>query len=147
SVPVMASNRISTPQEAEQILVDGMADMVNLGRVLLADPYWPQKAKEGRDREIRPCMACNQGCTDTIFSGQPVTCVVNPRAGYEGERVVRKADTAKNVMVIGAGPAGMEAAVTAAQMGHRVSLYEKSSDIGGQLWMAGAPPTSRRYGN
>jgi len=140
SVPVMASNRISTPQEAEQILVDGMADMVNLGRVLLADPFWPQKAKEGRDREIRPCMACNQGCTDTIFSGQPVTCVVNPRAGYEGERVVEKADTAKNVMVIGAGPAGMEAAVTAAQMGHRVSLYEKSSDIGGQLWMAGAPP-------
>lgn len=140
SLPVMASNRISTPEEAERILVDGMADMVNLGRVLLADPYWPEKAREGRDREIRPCMACNQGCTDTIFSGQPVTCVVNPRAGYEGERIIEKSSEQKKVMVIGAGPGGLEAAVTAAQMGHNVSVYEKSDDIGGQLWIAGAPP-------
>ncbi len=140
SVPVMASNRIATPREAERIIGDGMADMVNLGRVLLADPYWPRKAFEGRENEIRPCIACNQGCTDTIFNGEAVFCVVNPRAGYEGVRNIKKTASPKKVVVAGAGPGGLEAAVCAAEAGHRVELYERGSAIGGQLRIAGAPP-------
>ena len=143
SVPVMASNRIADPETAERIITDGYADMVNLGRVLIADPEWPLKAFEGRADEIRPCVACSQGCTDQVFSGQPVFCIGNPRAGYETERNIQITGAPKDVMIVGAGPAGLEAAITAIQAGHRVSLYEKSTDIGGQLWMAGAPPHKR----
>jgi 2,4-dienoyl-CoA reductase (NADPH2) len=143
SVPVMASNRISDPATAEKILTDGFADMVNLGRVLIADPEWPLKAFEGRADEIRPCVACSQGCTDQVFSGQPVFCIGNPRAGFETERIIQKTGAPKHVMIVGAGPAGLEAAITANLAGHRVELYEKSPDIGGQLWMAGAPPHKR----
>jgi 2,4-dienoyl-CoA reductase (NADPH2) len=143
SVPVMASNRITDPETAEKILTDGYADMVNLGRVLIADPEWPLKAFEGRADEIRPCVACSQGCTDQVFSGQPVFCIGNPRAGFETERNIQKTGAPKNVMIVGAGPAGLEAAITATRAGHRVALYEKSTDIGGQLWMAGAPPHKR----
>ncbi len=113
SVPVMASNRITTPDHAEQILSNGQADMVNLGRVLIADPFWPEKAKNGKPEEIRPCVACSQGCTDEIFSGRPVTCIGNVRAGFEGQRHIEKCTLARNVMVVGAGVAGLEAAVTA----------------------------------
>ncbi|MCU0848710.1 MAG: FAD-dependent oxidoreductase [Spirochaetes bacterium] len=140
SIPVMASNRISTPDEAERILADGMADMVNLGRVLIADPEWPKKAMEGRPEEIRPCVACNQGCTDSLFSGQPVACICNARAGHEAERIIRKAKPPKKILVAGAGPGGLEAAIRAAEAGHSVELCEKSGDIGGQLWIAAAPP-------
>jgi len=140
SVPVMASNRISDPATAEKILRDGCADMINLGRVLIADPYWPQKAKEGRSDEIIPCVGCSQGCADELFSGRPVQCVGNPRAGFEGERLIIKTDSPKKVMVIGAGPAGLEAAITAAKIGHHVSIYEKDDSIGGQLRIAGALP-------
>ncbi len=140
SIPVMASNRIADPESAEKIIKDGFADMVNLGRVLIADSNWPKKALEGRTDEIRPCVACSQGCTDQVFSGQPVFCVGNPRAGFEGERNINKTDSPKNVMVIGAGIAGLEAAVTASIAGHRVKIYESADDIGGQIWLAGAPP-------
>lgn len=140
SVPVIASNRISNPESAEQIIRDGYADLVNLGRVLIADPQWPQKAFEGRVDEIRPCVGCSQGCTDQVFSGQPVFCVGNARAGFEGERQLARKDDPKKVMVIGAGASGLEAAVTAASCGHQVDVFEKDSDIGGQLWVAGAPP-------
>jgi len=140
SVPVMASNRIPRPELAERMIRDGSCDMVNLGRVLIADPYWPEKARGGRQDEIRPCVACNQGCTDTIFSAKPVFCIVNPRAGFEAERNVEKAERPGKVMVIGAGPGGLEAAVTAVRAGHSVELYEKGGEIGGQLWIAGAPP-------
>jgi len=140
SVPIIASNRISDPNTAEQIIKDGYADMVNLGRVLIADPQWPQKASEGKADEIRPCVGCSQGCTDEVFNGRPVFCVGNARAGFEGERQILKADDPKNVMVVGAGAGGLEAAVTAAMCGHQVEVYEKDSDIGGQLWIAGAPP-------
>ncbi|MFP4477517.1 MAG: FAD-dependent oxidoreductase [Desulfatibacillaceae bacterium] len=140
NVPVMASNRIADPDSAEQILKDGYADMVCLGRVLIADPEWPEKARQGKADLIRPCVACSQGCTDRIFTGQPVFCVGNPRAGFEGERVVEKTPAPKNVMVIGGGAGGLEAAVTAARAGHHVDLYEKGGDLGGQLWLAGAPP-------
>ena len=140
SVPVMASNRITDPGTAESIIKNGYADMVNLGRVLIADPQWPKKAFEGRADEIRPCTACSQGCTDQVFQGQPIFCAGNPEAGYEGERKIVKAASPLKVMVVGAGPAGLEAAVSAAASGHQVEIYEKDRDIGGQLWMAGAPP-------
>jgi 2,4-dienoyl-CoA reductase (NADPH2) len=140
SVPIIASNRISDPDSAEQIIKDGFADMVNLGRILIADPQWPQKAFEGKVDEIRPCEGCSQGCTDQVFNGRPVFCVGNARAGFEGERQLLKADNPKNVMIVGAGAGGLEAAVTAAMCGHQVEVYEKDSDIGGQLWIAGAPP-------
>lgn len=140
SVPVMASNRISDPESAEKILRDGYADMVNLGRVLIADPAWPKKAFEGRAHEIRPCVACSQGCTDQVFNGMPVFCAGNPQAGFEKDRQILPTTSPKRVMVIGAGLAGLEAAVTAAQIGHKVEIYDKDSDIGGQLWIAGAPP-------
>jgi len=143
NVPVMASNRIATPDDAERILRDGYADMVNLGRVLIADPYWPRKAMEGRADEIRPCVACSQGCTDEIFSGRPVYCVGNPQAGFEAARSLVETDSPKKIMVIGAGAAGLEAAVTAAGRGHRVEIFEKDRDLGGQLWIAGAPPHKR----
>ncbi len=139
-IPVYASNRITDPELGDRVIRDGLADLVNLGRVLIADPEWPRKAQEGRVDEIRPCVACNQGCTDEVFSGRAVFCLGNPRAGFEGERVIRRADKPKKVMIVGAGPGGLEAAVVAAQAGHHVSLYEKSDDIGGQLWIAGAPP-------
>jgi 2,4-dienoyl-CoA reductase (NADPH2) len=140
SVPVMASNRISTPEIAEKIIRDGFADMVNLGRVLIADPYWPKKALEGRSDEIRPCVGCSKGCTDQIFSGLPVFCTANPRAGFEGERNIVAKENPKNVMVVGAGPAGLETAVTATKLGHQVTIYDRAMDIGGQLKIAGATP-------
>ena len=140
TVPVMASNRITTPGEAETLIREGYADMVNLGRVLIADPFWPNKAATGKSDEIRPCVACSQGCTDQIFAGKPVFCISNPRAGFEGKRIIKKSDAPKKIMVAGAGVAGLEAAVTATQAGHKVEVYEKSNDIGGQIPIAAAPP-------
>ncbi|WDP89532.1 MAG: FAD-dependent oxidoreductase [Desulfobacter sp.] len=140
SIPVMASNRISTPDQADKIIRDGQADMVNLGRVLIADPFWPQKAMEGRPEEIRPCVACSQGCTDELFNGRPISCIGNARAGFEAERSIQKAGSPKKVMIAGAGVAGLEAAITAARAGHGVHLYEKTGEIGGQIPIAAAPP-------
>jgi 2,4-dienoyl-CoA reductase (NADPH2) len=145
SVPVIASNRISTPDVAEDLLKKGYADMVSIGRGLIADPYWAKKALEGKADEIRPCIACLQGCMDGIMSGQPVSCVTNPVAGFEGVRTVNRSSVSKKVMVIGAGPAGLEAAITATLAGHRVDLYEKDKDIGGQLWVAGSPPHKEEF--
>lgn len=140
SIPVIASNRIAEPVLAERLIKEGYTDMVNLGRVLIADPFWPAKAKSGHAEEIRPCVACSQGCTDEFFSGRSVCCLANARAGFEGERNIRSTESAKNIMVIGAGPGGLEAAYRAAEGGHRVHLYEKNDRIGGQLWAAGIPP-------
>ncbi len=140
SIPVIASNRIPEPAMAERLLRDGCADMVNLGRVLLADPYWPAKAEAGRPEQIIPCVACLQGCMDELFQLRPVKCMVNPRSGFEGERKINKSSVPKKVMVIGAGPAGLEAACRAAEAGHQVELYEKADHIGGQLRIAGTPP-------
>ncbi len=140
SIPVMASNRISTPAQAEKIIRNGQADMVNLGRVLIADPFWPQKAEQDRADEIRPCVACSQGCTDEIFNGRPVSCIGNARAGFEGERKIPKAGTPLKVLVAGAGVAGLEAAVTVAMAGHEAHLYDRADHIGGQIPIAAAPP-------
>ena len=146
SVPVIASNRITDPYTADKLIRDGMADMVNLGRVLIADPEWAKKAKEGRPEEIRPCVACSQGCSDMIFSGKAVFCITNPFAGFEFERKIKKSRSPKRVMIVGAGPAGLQAAITAAEAGHSVELYEKGNDIGGQLHIAGAPPRKDELG-
>jgi 2,4-dienoyl-CoA reductase (NADPH2) len=140
SIPVMACNRISDPILADRILRDGQADLIGFGRGLIADPDLPQKARQGRFDEINYCIACNQGCFDPIFEQKPQTCLVNARAGAEGKLTLEPSSSKKRVMVIGGGPAGMEAARVAALRGHLVSLYEKSETLGGQLPLAAAPP-------
>ncbi|MCP4199194.1 MAG: FAD-dependent oxidoreductase [Proteobacteria bacterium] len=140
TVPVMASNRIADPATADRLIGEGTADLVVLGRGLIADPMWPQKAQEGRADEIRPCVACSQGCTDQIFNGQPVFCIANPLAGFETERKLVKTESPKTVMVVGAGVAGLEAAVTLTERGHQVTVYEQQGEIGGQIHLASAPP-------
>jgi 2,4-dienoyl-CoA reductase (NADPH2) len=133
SVPVIASNRINHPRIGEEIIRRGEADMVTMARGLLADPDLPNKARDGRADQIFRCIGCNQGCFDNIFSFRSVTCLVNPRAGREAELVVTPAAKPKKVLVVGGGPAGMKAACTAAERGHRVTLMEKSDRLGGQV--------------
>ena len=140
SIPVMACNRINDPVLADQILRDGLADLIGFARGLIADPELPNKAMAGRFDEINRCIGCNQGCFDTLFTGQPVTCLVNARAGAEAKRSLSPAPRRKKVMVIGGGPAGMEAARVAALRGHEVVLYEKEEKLGGQLHLAAIPP-------
>lgn len=147
NVPVFASNRLGDPGVAERALRSGACDMVCWGRPLIADPELPVKVREGRFDEILPCIACNQGCFDSIFSGTSVHCVLNPRAGRENERNVVKTSEPKKVLVAGGGPAGMEFAMTAAQAGHDVTLCEKDLQLGGQINMAKAPPGKEELGN
>ncbi|NOY70233.1 MAG: FAD-dependent oxidoreductase [Deltaproteobacteria bacterium] len=139
-VPVIASHRINDPAIARELIGDGMCDMVALGRSLIADPWFPEKAKTGREDEIIHCVACAQGCFDNLFKLKHVECLCNPRAGHEGEVSIEAAAETKKVLVIGGGAAGMVAAVTAADRGHSVTLCEKSTRLGGQLHIAGAPP-------
>ena len=131
--PVLASNRINDPRVGEEILRNGQADMVTMARGLLADPELPQKALQGSPERIYHCVACNQGCFDSIFRGRPATCLINPRAGREAETVGQPADPPKRILVIGGGPAGMKAACVAAERGHKVTLMEKTEALGGQL--------------
>jgi len=133
SVPVLASNRINDPCTGEEILRNGAADMVTMARGLLADPDLPNKAREGKSRLIYHCVACNQGCFDSIFQGRPATCLVNPIAGREEEFTFQPAPDPKKILVIGGGPAGMKAACTASERGHDVTLIEKEGRLGGQL--------------
>ncbi len=144
-VPVVATNRINTPEVAEGILARGEADMVSLARPFLADPEFVRKAAEGRADEINTCIACNQACLDHTFAGKRSSCLVNPRACHETELVIRPAATPLNVAVVGAGPAGLAAATTAAERGHRVTLYEASSEIGGQFQMARRVPGKEEF--
>ena len=139
-VPVIASHRINDPATARQLIADGMCDMVAMGRSLIADPYLPEKARDGREREIVHCIACAQGCFDNLFKLKAVECLCNPRAGHERETRLQAASAPKRVMVIGGGPAGMSAALAASGRGHRVTLYESTQRLGGQLHLAGAPP-------
>ena len=133
SIPVLASNRINDPHTGEEVLRNGEADLVTMARGLIADPDLPNKAKEGKSDLIYHCIACNQGCFDSVFRMKPVTCTVNPRAGKERELKPEPAPEPKNVLVIGGGPAGMKAACTAAERGHKVTLIEKDDKLGGQL--------------
>lgn len=144
-VPVIACNRINDPRLAESILRQGKADLIGMARGLLADPELPRKAREGRFQEIRKCIGCNQGCLDEIFKGGSCRCLVNARAGREAETIVKPAPVPRKVLVIGGGPAGMEAARVAASRGHRVSLWERDSRLGGQLRMAAAVPGREEF--
>jgi NADPH-dependent 2,4-dienoyl-CoA reductase/sulfur reductase-like enzyme len=137
---VMLGHRINDPLEADKLLVDGAADVILLGRPLIADPDFPQKAIEGRFDDIRKCIACNIGCIGGISMGQPATCTVNPRVGKEANLKMLPATTPRNVMVVGAGVGGMEAALVARQRGHTVSLYEKSDHLGGWAAIGCIPP-------
>ena len=144
-IPVIASHRINDPAVAREMIADGLCDMVAMGRSLIVDPYLPEKARTDREKEIVHCIACAQGCFDNLFKLKHVECLCNPRAGYEKTRAVVQTERAKKVMVIGGGPAGMNAAITLADRGHSVSLYEKSATLGGQLYIAAAPPGREEF--
>lgn len=135
-IPLITSNRINTPEVAEQVLATGQADMVSMARPMLADPEFVQKASEGRSADINTCIACNQACLDHIFSGKTATCLVNPRAGRETELSIIPTSSVKKIAVVGAGVAGLSFAITAAQRGHEIHLFEQDSEIGGQFNIA-----------
>ncbi|MHA3890859.1 FAD-dependent oxidoreductase [Acinetobacter sp. GXMZU3951] len=145
SLPVIASNRINMPDTAEEILAQGKADMVQMARPLLADPYWVNKTATNRVDEINTCIACNQACLDHTFKNQRATCLVNPRAAYETELVYLKAQKTKRVAVVGGGVAGMSAATVAAERGHRVTLFEASHEVGGQFNLAKVIPGKEEF--
>ena len=140
NVPIIASHRINDPKTARQMLDNGMCDMVAMGRSLIADPMLPEKTRLGKEKEIIHCIACAQGCFDNLFKLKHVECLCNPLAGFEGTEPVKKITSPKKVLVAGAGPAGMTAALTAHSRGHDVIIYESSSRPGGQLYLAAAPP-------
>ena len=139
-IPVIAVNKINTPFVAESILKQGKADFVAIGRASIADPEFPNKVMEGRLEDIIPCIACDQGCQGYIALQKPVSCLVNPRTGREGEYNLEKVDNPKKVMIIGGGLAGMQAGVVAAIKGHRVEIFEKADRLGGQWLLAAIPP-------
>ncbi len=145
TVPVIASHRINDPKTARQLLNDNMCDMVAMGRSLIADPMLPEKTRQGRENEIVHCIACAQGCFDNLFKLKHVECLCNPLAGYEGTKGIEKTDTPKKVLVAGAGPAGMTAALTARKKGHDVIIYDMASQPGGQLHLASAPPGREEF--
>lgn len=140
NIPVITVNRINEPKMADSIISMGKADFVGMGRGSLADPYLPMKAKMGDFESIRYCIGCLQGCVMQLLVGKGITCLVNPELGREYETDYTKAEQIKNVMVIGAGPGGLEAAMIAAKRGHKVTIYEQRNDIGGQFKSAAYPP-------
>ncbi|WP_170411688.1 NADPH-dependent 2,4-dienoyl-CoA reductase [Ruegeria atlantica] len=144
-IPVITSNRINTPEVAEEVLSTGCADMVSLARPMLADADFVNKAMAGEAAKIAPCIACNQACLDHTFSGKLTSCLVNPRACHETELTITTAETPKTVAIVGAGPAGLSTAMTAAQRGHDVTLFDRASEIGGQLNMAKQVPGKEEF--
>lgn len=145
SIPLVTTNRINMPEVAEEVLADGCADMVSMARPFLADPFWVVKARDNRVDEINTCIACNQACLDNIFSKKTASCLVNPRACRETLAPFRPAGTKKSVAVVGAGPAGLACATTAAARGHEVTLFEASGEIGGQFRLARLIPGKEEF--
>ena len=142
-IPVIAVGRINTPEMAEQVLREGKADLIATGRALISDPHWPNKALRGEVDKIRRCIGCNQGCMERLVQERMVTCLYNPEVGREGE--ISPVSKKKKVWVVGGGPGGMEAAVIAASRGHRVELFEKAGEIGGQCLLAETPPGKEEF--
>jgi 2,4-dienoyl-CoA reductase (NADPH2) len=145
SVPVVTSNRINTPEVAEDVLSRGDADMVSMARPFLADSDFVIKASEGRADEINTCIGCNQACLDHVFSGKMTSCLVNPRACHETELLIEPASDSKKIAVVGAGPAGLAAATTAASRGHTVTLFDAAAEIGGQFNIAKQVPGKEEF--
>ena len=139
-IPVIAGHRINDPATARRLLDDGSCDLVAMGRALIADPQLPNKAAAGQETQLVHCVACAQGCFDNLFKMKSVECLCNPRVGIETSSQAQKAANPKTVLVVGGGAAGMSAAISAAEVGHKVTLYERQLQLGGQLHLAGAPP-------
>jgi 2,4-dienoyl-CoA reductase (NADPH2) len=144
-IPIITSNRINMPEVAENVLSEGCADMVSMARPFLADADFVAKATAGKAAEIAPCIACNQACLDHTFSGKLSSCLVNPRACHETELTLVPTIATKNIAVVGAGPAGLSAALASAERGHNVTLFDKADDIGGQLHMAKQVPGKEEF--
>ncbi|WP_040890046.1 NADPH-dependent 2,4-dienoyl-CoA reductase [Vibrio ezurae] len=145
SIPVVATNRINSPDQAEEIIAQGGADMVSMARPFLADPEFVLKAQNNEPQLINTCIGCNQACLDNAFKGKRASCMVNPRACYETEMPIVKATLRKRVAVVGAGPAGLSAALYCAKRGHKVHLIEKSDRIGGQFRLAMQIPGKEEF--
>jgi 2,4-dienoyl-CoA reductase (NADPH2) len=145
SIPLVTTNRINTPELAEQLLADGYADMVSMARPMLADPDFVAKAAADRSDAINTCIGCNQACLDHTFSGKITSCLVNPRACHETELVLAPTRLRKRVAVVGAGPAGLACAVSAAERGHEVTLFDAANEIGGQLNVARQVPGKQEF--
>lgn len=145
SIPLVTTNRINTPEVAEELLADGCADMVSMARPMLADPDFVAKAAAGRPEAINTCIGCNQACLDHTFNLQITSCLVNPRACHETELVLSPTRLRKRVAVVGAGPAGLACAVSAAERGHEVTLYDAAGEIGGQLNVARRVPGKQEF--
>ena len=145
TVPLVTSNRINTPEVAEQVLADGSADLVSMARPLLADPDFVRKAANGQGADINTCIACNQACLDHTFKARLASCLVNPRAGHETTLLIRPAPARRRFAVVGAGPAGLAAATTLAERGHAVDLFEAAPAIGGQFNMASRVPGKEEF--
>ena len=145
TIPLVATNRINTPEVAEQLLADNFCDMVSMARPLLADPMFFRKAEQGKADEINTCIGCNQACLDHTFGGKLTSCLVNPRACHETEIIDAPVTTPKKIAVVGAGPAGLSFATTAAQRGHLVTLFDAAPEIGGQFNIAKQVPGKEEF--
>ena len=144
-IPLITSNRINTPEKVEEVLKSKCADMVSMARPFLADPEFVNKASLEKSQLIAPCIACNQACLDHTFKGQISSCLVNPRACFERELELKIVSDSKNIGIVGGGPAGLSAAITAAQIGHQVTVYEKEDELGGQLNLAKKIPGKEEF--
>ncbi|HOC52327.1 MAG TPA: FAD-dependent oxidoreductase [Caldisericia bacterium] len=143
--PIIVAGRMELPELAEKVLEEGTADMIGIGRGLLTDPYWVKKVEEDRVEDIVPCTGCHDGCLGRIFLGRPLSCAINPAVGRESDYRLEPANNQKNVMCIGGGVAGLEAARVAAIRGHKVTLYEKSNNLGGHLIEVSIPKFKEDY--